>query len=144
MLVGHARGANVDVTRRTAGAHLERDLGEVGLAQQQEHALELLDGEVVVLVVRVDDRVERLDGGQRLHGLVGTAKVGPNLLAHLAKVRRRALVAGLNLLRKGVAQVAELGVYRAQVVLLLTERLVVRLVCHASSQCPARKRDGLL
>ena len=34
VLVGHARGANVDVARRTAGAHLERDLGEVGLAQQ--------------------------------------------------------------------------------------------------------------
>ena len=144
VLVGHARGANVDVARRAAGAHLERDFGEVGLAQQQEHALELLDGEVVVLVVRVDDRVERLDGGEGLHGLVGAAKVGANLLAHLAQVVRRALVACLDVLGEGVPQVAELGVYRPQVVLLLAERIVVRLVCHASSQCPARKRDGLL
>ena len=70
--------------------------------------------------------------------------IAPIEASRLAEIVRGALVAGLYLLGEGVAQVAELGVYRAQVVLLLTERCVVRLVCHASSQCPARKRDGLL
>ena len=80
-LVGHAGGADVDVAGGAVGRHLEADLGKVGLAQEQQQAAKLVHGEVVVLVVRVDDRVERLDGGERLHDLVGrAAKVGADLV----------------------------------------------------------------
>ena len=50
-------------------------------AQEQQQAAKLVHGEVVVLVVGVDDRVERLDGGECLHDLVGrAAKVGADLV----------------------------------------------------------------
>ncbi len=129
VLVGDARRADVDVARRPAGAHPQADLGEVRLAQQHDRAAELLDREVVLLVVGVDDRVERLDRGERLHRLVGPAKVDADLVGEVAQVLRRILVAHLDLLGQVRVDLLELRVDRAQVLLLLDEGGVGALVC---------------
>ena len=80
----------------------------------------------MVLVVGVDDGVERLDGGERLHRLVRAAEVWANLVRKLAQVRRGALVAVLEFIRELVAHGEELGVDLAQMGLLLDEDRVVR------------------
>ena len=130
VLGGDARRADVDVARRAAGAHDETHLGEVGLVEQQDGAAQLVEGEVVLLVVGVDDRVERLDGGEGLHGLVGAAKVGADLLAHVDEVLAGHPLVDLEVLDDRVVDGLELGIDLAQVRLLLLEDLVMRL-CHA-------------
>ena len=80
----------------------------------------------MVLVVGVDDGVERLDGGERLHRLVRAAEVRADLVGELAQVCRGALVAVLELLREFVTHGEELCVDLAQVRLLLGEDRVVR------------------
>ena len=125
-VVGHAGGADVDVARGAVRRHLEANLREVGLAQQEQEPAELVDGEVVVLVVGVDDGVERLDGGERLHRLVRTSEVRADLVGELAQVCRGALVAVLELLRELVAHGEELCVDLGQVRLLLGDDRVVR------------------
>ena len=128
VLVGHAGGADVDVSRGAPRTHLELDLGKVGLHEQQHHAAELVDVEVVVLVVGVDDGVERLDCRQGLHGLVGAAKVQAHLLAHGDEVLGRARVAALQVCRDGVAHLQQLLVKGGEVRLLLLKDRVVLLV----------------
>ena len=128
-LVGHAGGADVDVAGRAVGRHLEADLGEVGLAKEQQQAAQLVHAEVVVLVVGVDDGVERLDGGERLHDLVGLAgDVGADLVGEGAQVLGRARVAAFELVGQLVAHGAELGIYLAEVRLLLGKDGVVGLL----------------
>ena len=74
----------------------------------------------MVLVVGVDDGVERLDGGESLHDLVGrAAKVGADLVGELAQVCRGTLVAVLELGGEVVAHGGELGVDLVEVRLLL-------------------------
>ena len=124
-LVGHARGADVDVARRSARAHLERDLREVGLQEQQHRAAQLVHVEVVVLVVGVDDGVERLDGGERLDGLVRAAKVQAHLLGHVDEVLLGAAVVALEVLGDLVANLQQLGVELGEMSLLLLEDGVV-------------------
>ena len=80
----------------------------------------------MVLVVGVDDGVECLDGGERLHRLVRAAEVRADLVGELAQVCRGALVAVLELLRELVAHGEELCVDLAQVRLLFGEDRVVR------------------
>ena len=126
-LVGHAGRADVDVARGAVGCHLEAYLGEVGLAQEEQHAAQLIDGEVVVLVVGIDDGVERLDGGECLHDLVvGYARdVRANLGGELAQVGRGVGVAVLEGVGELVADALELGVDGVEVGLLLGEDGVV-------------------
>ena len=124
-LVGHARGADVDVARRAPRAHLERDLREVGLHEQEHHAAQLVHVEVVVLVVGVDDGVERLDGGERLDGLVRSAKVQAHLLGHVDEVLLGAAVVALEVLGDLVANLQQLGVELGEMSLLLLEDGVV-------------------
>ena len=136
LAVGDANGADVHVARRTTRAHLERDLGEVGLLEQEQDVGELLDADVVVLVVGVDHGVQGLDRGEGLHGLVGAAEVDGDLLGQVDQVLSRAVVAGLDLLGQVVAQGHKLGVYLAEVGLFRLERLVVHLlVCHGPPPC---------
>ena len=118
VLVGHAGGADVDVARRAPGTHLERDLREVRLHQQQHDAAELVHVEVVVLVVGVDDGVQRLDGGERLDGLVRAAKVQAHLLAHVDEVLLGAPMVALQVCRDVVAHLEQLGVELGEVRLL--------------------------
>ena len=136
--IGHARRPDVDVARRPAGGGLEDDLREVGLAQQQDGAPELVELDVVVLVVGVDDAVQGLDGGERLHGLVGAVEVEADLLAHVDEVLRRALVAALEAGRELVADALELGVDLGEMRLLLFEHLVH----HASTVCRSSKKPA--
>ena len=62
-VVRNTRGADVDVARRAIGAHLQADLGEIGLAEKQQHLAQTVHAKVMVLVVGVDNRVQGLDGG---------------------------------------------------------------------------------
>ena len=128
MLVGHAGGADVDVARGAARAHLQADLGEVGLHEQQDDAAELLDVEVVVLVVGVDDGVQGLDGREGLDGLVRAAEVQADLLGHVQKVLARAGVVAFEVGRDVLAHLEELGVERREVLLLLVEDGICLLV----------------
>ena len=128
VLVGHAGGADVDVARGAARAHLQADLGEVGLHEQQDDAAELLDVEVVVLVVGVDDGVQGLDGRESLDGLVRAAEVQADLLGHVQKVLARAGVVALEVGRDVLAHLEELGVERREVLLLLVEDGICLLV----------------
>ena len=86
LLIGNACGTDVDVAGSSTRAHLKADLGKVGLQQQQQNAAELVDRKVVLLVVGIDNGVERLDGGKRLHRFVDAHKVGTNLLGHILKI----------------------------------------------------------
>ena len=81
----------------------------------------------MVLVVGVDDGVERLDGGERLHDLVvGHARdVRANLGGELAQVGRGVGVAVLEGVGELVADALELGVDGVEVGLLLGEDGVV-------------------
>ena len=124
-LVGDAGGTDVDVAGGTARAHLEADLGEVGATQKEKDAAQLVDREVVVLVVRVDDEVERLDRGERLDGLVGAAEVDADLVAHLADLVGHALVGDLDLGGHVVAQPNQLGVRLREVLAFLGQDGVV-------------------
>ena len=109
-LVGDAGGSDVDVARGAVGAHLEADLREVGLAEQQQDLPQAVDAEIVVLVVRIDDRVQGLDGGEGLHGLVRAAEVGADLLAHGHQVGSGLLVVLLQLARQLIAKAHELRI----------------------------------
>ena len=66
--------------------------------------------EVVGLVVGVDDRVQRLDGGERLHGLINAPKVARDLLGHVLEVLGRLPVADLERIGQLVPDGNELGV----------------------------------
>ena len=128
VLVGHAGRADVDVARGAARAHLQADLGEVGLHEQQHDAAELLDVEVVVLVVGIDDGVQGLDGGEGFHGLVCAAEVEAHLLGHVQQVLARAGVVALEVGRDVVAHPQQLRVELLQMGLLLVKDGVVVLV----------------
>ena len=62
----------------------------------------------MILVVGVNDRVQRFDGRKRLHGLIGTGKVRANLLGHGHQVRGSSLVLMLELVSQLVAISQEL------------------------------------
>ena len=81
----------------------------------------------MVLVVGIDDGVERLDGGECLHDLVvGYARdVRANLGGELAQVGRGVGVAVLEGVGELVADALELGVDGVEVGLLLGEDGVV-------------------
>ena len=123
-LVRHAGRANVHVACGPAGAHLQAHLRKVRLPKQHDAAAQLLYREVVLLVVRVDHGVQRLDRGERLHGLVRAAKVDAHLVREVLQVLRGLLVLDLDLFRQDVAHLFQLRVYLRQVLLLLREDLV--------------------
>ena len=83
VFVGDACRANVHIARRTSRSHLERDLGKVRLPQENFDATEFLDSKIVVLVVRIDNAVERLNGCKGLDGFVRAAKVWADFFTHL-------------------------------------------------------------
>ena len=125
VLIGDPGGTDVHVAGGAVGAHLEADLGEIGLAQKQQDLAQAVGVEVVVLVVGVDDRVQRLDGRKGLHRLIRAPEIGANLLAHRHEVGRSLFVVARELLSQLVAVGDELTVYGAQVLLLLAHDGIV-------------------
>ena len=95
------------------------------LAEKQQHLAQTVHAKVMVLVVGVDNRVQGLDGGQGLHGLVRSAKVGANLLAHGDQVGSGLLVVVLELVRQVVAKAKQLLIELVQVRLLLDKYGIV-------------------
>ncbi len=83
VFVGDACRANVHIARRTSRSHLECDLGKVWLPQENFDSTEFLDSEIVVLVVRINNAVERLNGRKGLDGFVRAAKVWADFFTHL-------------------------------------------------------------
>ena len=83
VFVRNACRANVHIARRTSRSHLERDLGKVRLPQENFDATEFLDSEIVVLVVGINNAVERLNGRKGLDGFVRAAKVWTDFFTHL-------------------------------------------------------------
>ena len=71
VVIGHADVADVDVLGLAAGLELERDLGEVGLLEEQLGTMEALGRDVGGDVVGVDDAVDGLDLGHGLDVNVG-------------------------------------------------------------------------
>ena len=83
VFVGDACCANVHIARRTTGSHFERDLGKVRLPQKDFDSTEFLDSKIVVLVVRINNAVERFNGRKGLDGFVRAAKVWTDFFTHL-------------------------------------------------------------
>ena len=86
VFVRNARRTNVYIARRTSGSHFERDLSKVRLPQEDFDSTEFLDSKIVVLVVRINNAVERLNGRKGLDGFVRSTKVWADFFTHLTKV----------------------------------------------------------
>ena len=98
--------------------HLQAHLGEIGLTKKEQHLAQPVDAEIVELVIRVDDGVERLDGRQGLHGLVRSAEVGTDLFTHGDQVGRGLLVVVLELMGQVVAKAQQPGIELVEMRLL--------------------------
>ena len=83
VFVGDTRRTNVHIARRTSRSHLECDLGKVWLPQENFDSTEFLDSKIVVLVVRINNAVERLNSRKGLDGFVRSAKVWADFFTHL-------------------------------------------------------------
>ena len=119
VFVRNACRTNVHIARRTSRSHLERDLGKVRLPQENFDSTEFLDSEIVVLVVRINNAVERLNGRKGLDGFVRAAKVWTDFFTHLTKVSSCIFLRGVERCVQILTNLNKFLIYVREVLLLL-------------------------
>ena len=119
VFVGDARRTNVHIARRTSRPHLERDLSKVRLPQKDFDSTEFLDSEIVVLVVRINNAVERLNSRKGLDGFVRAAKVWTDFFTHLTKVSSCIFLRGVERCVQILTNLNKFLIYVREVLLFL-------------------------
>ena len=119
VFVRNACRANVYITRRTSGSHFERDLSKVRLPQEDFDSTEFLDSEIVVLVVGINNAVERLNGRKGLDGFVRSTKVWADFFTHLTKVSSCIFLRSVECCVQILTNLNKFLVYVGEVLLLL-------------------------
>ena len=119
VFVRNARRTNVYIARRTSRSHLERDLSKVRLPQEDFDSTEFLDSEIVILVVGINNAVERLNGRKGLDGFVRSAKVWADFFTHLTKVSSCIFLRSIERCVQILTNLNKFLVYVGEVLLLL-------------------------
>ena len=119
VFVGDTRRTNVHIARRTSRSHLECDLGKVWLPQENFDSTEFLDSKIVVLVVRINNAVERFNGRKGLDGFVCSAKVWADFFTHLTKVSSCIFLCGIERCVQILTNLNKLLIYVGEVLLFL-------------------------
>jgi len=130
LLVGHARGADVDVLGLVGMRELEPHLREVRAVQEQLGAAQLLGVDVRGEVVALDDAVHGLELGERLELDVGIL-VEHELVEHVLLVGQGLLEVGFEPVAHLALDLLELRVREGEMPLLLFEYRVHGCLSHS-------------